>query len=375
MNTTTIPNIEIARVGTYKLSTGVHHFTRGQLAAAVEHASQPGATAPRLGIGHIDRRFDGEPAIGRVRNLRLAEDGDVLLGDYTDVPEWLAKSLATAYPGRSLEASVAGDALKITAVKLLGLTLPGISSLKDLEHRFSDSGPLAIAAGEDADGRHIEIVIASTEEAAQKVGELVDANQAESRPDTTSKEESFMDPKEIRKDLGLAEDASDADVKSKLAELKARPEATGDVVPLAEHQEKVELAVAAAREEERSKIAASREGEVTLDKATHERLLAAAQLAEDLNAKTIAASRDSIVEDAARLGKIEPSRKDYWRQQLDDDTEHATKRLTASVADGGLAPFSAVPVSEIGASGGLQDHTDDPHDGGTGLFAFATKED
>jgi hypothetical protein len=335
-----------------------HPQRRNRPRRHLQAANRPGALAPRLKVGHVDKRFDGEPAIGRVRNLRLTDDGEAIIADYTDVPQWLADALPSAYPGRSIEAAVNGDSLDITGVALLGVTLPGITNLADLEHRLTDTGPLRVAAGEDAEGHRIQVVIASTEEAAHQVGELVDREGAGPRPQTHNPKESSMDPKELRKSIGLAEDASNEDVKARIIELKARPENTDGLIPEADVEQRVQEAVAAARAEEQTKVAASRDGEVTLDKATHERLLAAAALAEDLNTKTIAASRATLVSDAVRLGKIEPSRADYWRAQLDEDTEHATKRLSASVADGGFAPYSAVPVTEIGASG-------PPSDGGT----------
>lgn len=126
--------VEIARVGRYDLSSGSHEFTRDQLAAALQHA---GSQAPVIGIGHTDPRFnvpgqDGDPALGRVMNLRLEEDGDLLIGDLEGLPDWLDDGMEIAYPRRSLEGIAAGSDLRISSVKLLGTTLPGISGLADL---------------------------------------------------------------------------------------------------------------------------------------------------------------------------------------------------------------------------------------------------
>ena len=93
--TRTITGVELARVGTYNLSTGTHTFSRAQLASAVVNAA---AKAPRLKLGHGDPRFDGEPALGLVRNLRTVQDGEVLLGDFEDVPGWLLEALPSKYP-------------------------------------------------------------------------------------------------------------------------------------------------------------------------------------------------------------------------------------------------------------------------------------
>ena len=128
--TKTIRGVELARVGTFSLSTGSHTFSRAQLLSAAANALRK---PPRLKIGHTDPRFDGEPALGLVRNVRLSDDGDVLLGDFADVPDWLADALPSRYPDRSIEATCKGDEMRLSGVALLGATSPGIDSLADLE--------------------------------------------------------------------------------------------------------------------------------------------------------------------------------------------------------------------------------------------------
>ena len=60
---------------------------------------------------------------------------------------WLDENLDVAYPGRSIEARVKGDDMQITAVKLLGTTPPGISTLKDLASAIAAS----VADGETSE--------------------------------------------------------------------------------------------------------------------------------------------------------------------------------------------------------------------------------
>jgi hypothetical protein len=160
--------VEIARTGTFPLSTGKHTFTRAQFEAAVRNAS--GRTAAVLGIGHVDPRWkelsaglDGEPALGRVEALEVEAHGDnaVLYGDLNDMPDWFADALPSAFPRRSIEGPIDGDDLTITAVKVLGTKLPGIQTLEDLKSFVSDEGPALIAAGADNDGTEITVLLAS----------------------------------------------------------------------------------------------------------------------------------------------------------------------------------------------------------------------
>jgi hypothetical protein len=320
--------VEIARVGTFDLSTGEHTFTRAQLAAAVANAQ---GRAPRIGIGHIDPRFnapgqDGDPAFGRVVNLRLDEDGDVLLGDYADMAPWLADHVDVAYPGRSLEARVKGDDMQITAVKLLGTTPPGISTLKDLATAIAASVADGETSEEDA---HVAIrtLWAAPEAPAQEP--------VTPRPTPTQREESIVDPKTLREQLGLAEDASDEDVTAKLTELAARPT-----------EDKVAEQVAAAAETAKAEAiaAAADDGEtVKLDKATFAELKASAQKGAEAHRKLDEAERDSFIAAAIGEGKFPPSRREHYTKRYDSDAEGTRAEIEA-------LEKGVVPVTEIGAS-------------------------
>ncbi len=152
---TTLRRIPLARVGTWSASTGEWECTREQLADAVRAQEDPSFRGAVLKIGHTDPRFnagDGTPAVGRVTNLALDEDGDVLVGDYEDIPAWLAEVAQAAYPSRSVEMNlgvqtVAGDeyAGVLTAVALLGVTPPAIENLDDIAALF---GADVAASGE-----------------------------------------------------------------------------------------------------------------------------------------------------------------------------------------------------------------------------------
>ena len=161
--------VELIRTGTWRISTGEWNASREDLIAAVGALSCPAVRPPVLKIGHTDKRFaaevgDGEPALGWVDGMRLADGGHTLIGDYTGMPPWLGKVLASAYPDRSVEGTYnfrcqVGHThpFVLTAVALLGVTPPGVGVLKSL--RDVQSLYELAASTEPADG---EVRVAAT---------------------------------------------------------------------------------------------------------------------------------------------------------------------------------------------------------------------
>lgn len=145
----TIRAVEIMSTGIqYQLGSGPTTFTAEDLADAVTAQQDPAVSQPRLKIGHTDPRFDGEPAMGKVVDMRLSENGQTIEGDLVGVPRWLGEIMASAYPSRSIEGNfdvetVTGSKwrLVINALALLGVTWPGISTLADISALYSASGP------------------------------------------------------------------------------------------------------------------------------------------------------------------------------------------------------------------------------------------
>lgn len=181
MDYLTIPAVELVSVGMeWPAANGPITFTFEHLADAMTAANEdPHVVPPRLKIGHSDPRFadpddpghdpfyDGEPAFGSVRNLRLVNDGATLIGDYVEVPLWLAEALPSAYPSRSIEGAYtvvegpAGEPIGswdvetpgnkkysfvLTACALLGLSRPAVQDLEDLR-RFLTEGDGVVISG------------------------------------------------------------------------------------------------------------------------------------------------------------------------------------------------------------------------------------
>jgi hypothetical protein len=139
MDLRTIPGVELIRCGVWEISTGRWEVTPADLVAAVA-AHQAGALRrPPIRLGHVDERFDGQPALGYVDNLRVVDNGHTLLGDLVGVPALLADLMPAAYADRSVEgvqgfvdASGRTYSFALTGLALLGATAPGISTLRSL---------------------------------------------------------------------------------------------------------------------------------------------------------------------------------------------------------------------------------------------------
>lgn len=135
----TIRGVQIAKAGTWEISTGQWTVTAADLDAAVTAHKAGVLRRAVLKIGHSDPRFDGSPALGRLDNLRLTDNGNTLVCDLVDVPRAVAALLPHAYPDRSVEALTNYTApdgkvwpLVVTGLALLGETAPGIDSLAEV---------------------------------------------------------------------------------------------------------------------------------------------------------------------------------------------------------------------------------------------------
>ncbi len=156
----TLPGVIICRTGTYALSSGETTFTEEDLASAADaFATDPAVKAPRIRIASLEKALNldpaehgGEPAFGWADNLTVTASGQELTADL-HVPDWLAEMTQFAYPSLSLEGtppgwiSATGRAhdLTISAVALLGVHLPGVSTLDDFRDIIANGPDLADA--------------------------------------------------------------------------------------------------------------------------------------------------------------------------------------------------------------------------------------
>jgi hypothetical protein len=156
---TTVADVQIIKTGIeYPLSTGPTTFTAEDLASAVAAQSDPAIPQPRIWIGHPDDERihgvrsgpvpSGEPALGKVCDMRLTEDGNCIVGDLTGVPVWLANIMSSAFPSRSIEGRFnlktptgKKHRLVISGLALLGVSWPGVLTIEDLATLYSEKGP------------------------------------------------------------------------------------------------------------------------------------------------------------------------------------------------------------------------------------------
>lgn len=175
---TAVPNVDIISTGIeYPLASGPTTFTPEDLADAVAAQDDPCVPKPRIWLGHTDDTRihgdrsgavpSGEPAVGKVTNMRLEHEGHKIVGDLEGVPVWLANIFATAFPGRSVEGKFnfktpSGKKwrLVISELALLGVKWPGVTSLNDIASLFTPDGPEGVIVTEATEEQPVAAVTA-----------------------------------------------------------------------------------------------------------------------------------------------------------------------------------------------------------------------
>lgn len=142
-----VRNVELIHTGRWAVSSGNWNASREDLLAAVAALDCPAVRRPVLKLGHSHGgqplwagNPTGQPAVGWVDNLRLLNQGHTLVGDFAGMPGWLGDVAASAYPDRSVEGSYDfrcqighTHPFVVTAVALLGVTAPGVGTLRSLQ--------------------------------------------------------------------------------------------------------------------------------------------------------------------------------------------------------------------------------------------------
>lgn len=159
-----VPDVELVTVGIeWPAASGPNTVTLEHLVDMMVAANHdPLVRRPRVKLGHSrlqpdvdglrglgdhDPFWDGAPAFGTVRDLRLSNSGAVLIGDLHEVPDWLAHAIPSAWPNRSCEwrwdiTTEGGKRYSavLTAVALLGEVQHAIKDLADVQ-RLVEQGP------------------------------------------------------------------------------------------------------------------------------------------------------------------------------------------------------------------------------------------
>lgn len=321
-----IPNVELARPGTWILKTGPLEVTSKHLDDAARFANRAGARPGYLKIGHTDPRFvaaDGEPALGWLYNIRVEDDdGPVLKGDLKDMPDWLAEAIPRHWPDRSIEGYEDYEhdgeryALVVDGLSLLGVTPPGmpsIRSLRDLPAALgvAASGPL------EPSGRRI---------VASFGGAQISAPRAVAPPTTGGAGMTVPKYREVL--AGLPDDASEADVEAALKSAGFTP-TPPDPVPVA--------------------ASAAQPGTIVLASSVWDETQKTIKTLTDFVDKTKRSERDDVIAKAVVAGKFTPAQKPHFSQLWDADPD-GTRRLIDT-----LMPNSALAVMASGYAGDADD--------------------
>lgn len=349
MPTNQLLGVELAKVGTWDLAIGGRTtFTVEDFFDAVAASHDPDYGGMTIRPGHTDPRFDGEPALGRVVNLRVA--GNSLLGDLVDLPGWLTGRIAAAYPERSIEGyrnvtSPSGQkyGLVLTSLALLGVSPPAMKGLADL--------PAAIAAGA------VPIAASSAEmdlAATPGESERPEISSVTVTPDDAPPlEGSLMDPTALRTSLGLAADASDEDVQARLTALAAAEQTATQAAAEAEASRAriAELEANPPAPPEPSNLPA---GTVAIDATQLEELRVAASQGAQAHATLRAQERDRFIQRHVAAGRLAPANtalQESLGREWDRDRE-AAERVAASLA-------VVMPTSPLGGDGTGEGTSDD----------------
>lgn len=147
-------HIELVQTGDWVISSGRWKAARDDLVAAVAALHCPAVRRPIIKLGHSQGEQPlwqgnptGAPAIGWIENLALTNQGHTLVADLVGMPGWLATPndegqtvIASAWPDRSVEGTYDFKCqlghthpFVVTAVALLGVTRPGVGTLKSLQ--------------------------------------------------------------------------------------------------------------------------------------------------------------------------------------------------------------------------------------------------
>jgi hypothetical protein len=422
----------------YSISTHPQGFTISEemLADVVAAMDDPAIVEPRMKLGHDDPRFDspefdGEPAVGRIENLSLSDNGQTVYGDYVTF-DWLAQLIPLAYPNRSVEAgsgvqpmwvenheTVTGKKYRmvLTGVALLGITWPGCSTLDDLQLLSTGEGVTVKAAMNiedvrteyydhlndqgsdyywwwirgmrlepnelvvDDDGGHLfrvpftvdgdvvefgdpvqvivdykdvpeEVAAGITTEAIigrrqEQDAAVLFASRAESRPEST--EGGQMNRAALCASLGLAESATDEEVREKLT-------ADGVIVASTGEEEQPEDDSEDNDEEESNEEEASVEEEVSaglprtvqVEASVFEQMKSDAALARQMHNQNVTLENDTIVKEAVRVGKFAPAVAASVRKQLENPATRESAVKWIKELEAGVVPVNSIGSSAAG---------------------------
>jgi hypothetical protein len=350
-----IKDVEIARVGEWNLKSGKLNVTPEMLVDAAAYANRPGAQAGYIKLGHGDPRFDGEPSLGWIQNVRVEGSGadSVLLGDIVDMPAWLAEAAPKHWPNRSMEGWTDyqdGDrvyAMVVDGLSLLGVTPPGMSSLRSLRD-------LPQALGVAASARIVATIPDPTPPPAEPAPQLPTASAGGPIKTEGGSAVAFSDEQitNLRAKLQLPDTADEAAILAAVGavvdeSLEERP--PGAEAPAAP----VATTATPPAPVDTAPIAAG-PGTMVIDASAWEAREEDIKRLKAAEAKRRTEERDQVIGQAIQAGKFPPARREHWTRLWDADSEGARQVIA------GLTP-NVVPVDSMGELGSGEDSIDEEY--------------
>lgn len=379
----TLHDVEILKVGNWASAlSGRVPVTDADIADMVAAAQDPEVDHAPLKIGHIDPRFDGEPALGWLANVRAV--GGTLLADITDVPAKLAATVQAAFRRRSAEIAWAvktpsGKTYRaaLSGLALLGVTPPAVKGLADIMSRYSappsESVGAVVTIDGDTDTKAVAMAAAlsgvagfaaaldgdPSQTRALAALELLSATSASiGRPpsdhgdrDPHPPQGGAMTDEQIRTLFGLAADAPITDqmrtvATERDAAAKTKADADKAAADAAKAKADADAKAVADKAKADAEAAAKAAGTLTtIDAAALADLQAKAAAGESARAELDTQERERELAAALSGGRIAPASMEQWRAQWDAN-KTGTKALLASLP----AAFSTV-ITELGSSG------------------------
>lgn len=297
IKTVVIPSVEVMRKGTWTASTGSIEITDALMESVRDAAHDPNVDQIPLKLGHVDPRFDGQPAFGWLKNHRIV--GDRMLADIVDVPEKLADVARVAFKRRSPElrrniTTAGGKTYDYTmsALSLLGVTPPAMKGMGDLLGLFAD--------GDKAQDGGFYVHMASEHDdviAFELATTLADGD-IDTGDVITDKETKTVDEAKIRELFKLA---PEADIEAELAKIAANPPKAAEL--------------------------AEDDGTVKISKAVYEDLRSKAEEGAGAAAMLKANRAQDVVQLALNEGRIAPIDAEKWTARLTADYDGEVVRL------------------------------------------------
>lgn len=352
---TTIKGVQLLKAGDWKGLKGRALVTKQMLSDIVAAYNDPEIDRPVIKLGHIDPRFDGQPAAGWVTNPRLSEDGSTLLGDLADMPSRLAAIVPTAYRRRSVEykqgvttPSGRTYSASLTGLALLGVQAPAVKGLEDILDVYASENP-----GMEDETTFEELVSLSFDDGDTPPVPPKDPAAGDARtgsgtdPANELKGAPVAILEALKEKLGLPADATEADVEAALAKatVEAAPaEDAGAGAPAAPAAPATAPAPAAGTPAAPAAGQALSEGGPRVIQLSETVWNETTSRLSDLEKETAERRRKETLEVALSAGRISPAEVAQWEKSL-IEAEGPTVALLSSLP----ARYSTV---EIGLSDG-----------------------